>query len=139
MEMSQIRYALAAAEALNFTKAAVECNVSQPALSRAIRGLEDELGAPIFHREGKTILVTDFGKSILPHLRQIIDEAGVTRTLAESYRLLNKAPVRLGVMNTIGHLRLARFLADFGKTYEGVDLTVTEAPLAELQERLEAD
>ncbi|EAR49989.1 transcriptional regulatory protein [Oceanicola granulosus HTCC2516] len=139
MEMSQIRYALAAAGTLNFTKAASDCNVSQPALTRAIKALEDELGAQIFHREGRSVHVSEFGKSILPHLRQIMDQAGVTRTLAENYRLLNKAPVRLGVLSTVGHVRLARFLAAFEATYEGVELTVSEAPLAELQDLLEAD
>ena len=64
MEMSQIRYALAVADALNFTKAAKDCNVSQPALTKAIKKLESELGAPLFHREGRRILVSDFGQSM---------------------------------------------------------------------------
>ncbi len=46
MEMSQIRYVLAAAKALNFTRAAAQCNVSQPALTKAIKTIEAELGAP---------------------------------------------------------------------------------------------
>ena len=133
MEMSQIRYALAAAQKLNFTKAATECNVSQPALTRAIKTLEQELGAQIFHREGKKILLSEFGKSILPHLRQIMDQAGVTQSLAENHRLLNKAPVRLGVLNTIGHVRLGRFLADFQQTYDGVELAVSEGSTDDLR------
>ena len=48
MEMSQIRYVLAAAETLNFTKAAEACNVSQPALTKGIKVLETELGAQVF-------------------------------------------------------------------------------------------
>ena len=75
MEMAQIRYVLAAAKTLNFTKAAEECCVTQPALTKGIKTLEAELEAELFHREGRRVLLSEFGKSMLPHLRQILDEA----------------------------------------------------------------
>lgn len=138
MEMSQIRYALAAAKALNFTRAAADCNVSQPALTKAIKTLEEELGAPIFHREGKRILLSDFGRSMLPHLRHIVDEAEAARTLAENFRLLNEVPIRLGLMSTIGPARLSRLLAQFQKAYAGVEVAVSEGSADELKSRLDA-
>ena len=138
MEMFQVRYMLAASRTLNFTRAAEECHVSQPALTKAIRALEEELGAPLFHREGKRLRLSEFGQSILPHLRQILSEADLTRTLAENYRLLNQVPLRLGVMSTVGHVRLARFLARFQRDHQGVEVAVTEAPVAELKAGLEA-
>lgn len=121
MEVYQVRYVLAAARLLNFTKAAAECNVSQPALTKAIKTLEDELGAPLFHRESKRILLSDFGRSLLSHFHHIMDEAAATRTLADNFRLLHKAPVRLGVMSTVGPVRLSRFLAKFHKEFPGVE------------------
>lgn len=127
MEMSQIRYVIAAAKHLNFTRAAADCNVSQPALTKGVKTLEAELGEPVFHREGKRILLTEFGRSMLPHLQHIAEEAAATQQLAMNFRLLEKAPVRLGVMSTIGHLRLARFLARFEKAHPGVELSVSEA------------
>jgi DNA-binding transcriptional LysR family regulator len=136
MEMSQIRYVLAAAKHLNFTKAAAECNVTQPALTKGVKALEAELGAPVFHREGRRVILSDFGRSMLPHLRHIADEAAATRLLAENFRLLEKVPIRLGVMSTIGHLRLARFLAQFEKDHPGVELSVSEAPVGELKDAL---
>ena len=137
MEMSQIRYVLAAAKALNFTKAATECNVSQPALTKAIKTLEADLGAPLFHREGRRVLLSDFGKTMLPHLQNIVDEARVARTLADNFRLLDRVPVRVGVMSTVGHLRLSRFLATFQREYEGVEVAVTEASVADLKTALD--
>lgn len=137
MEMYQIRYALAAAQTLNFTKAAQACNVSQPALTKAIKMIEAELGGQLFHREGKRILLSDFGRTLLPHLQGIAREAEATRALADNFRLLNHVPVRLGVMSTIGPVRLSRFLATFQRRYPGVEVAVSEAPLSDLEERLE--
>ena len=127
MEMSQIRYVLAAAKHLNFTRAAEDCNVSQPALTKGVKALEGQLGAELFHREGRRILLTEFGRSMLPHLRHILDGAAAAQELAQSYRLLEKAPVRLGVLSTIGPLRLARFLARIETSHPGIELAVSEA------------
>lgn len=136
MEMAQIRYVLAAAKQLNFTKAAEACNVTQPALTKGIKTLEDELGAPIFHREGKRILLSDFGRSLIPHLQHITEKAAITQALAQNFRLLKKVPLRLGVMSTIGHLRLARFLAYFEKENPALELSVSEGSIPDLKERL---
>jgi len=135
--MSQIRYALAAAKTLNFTKAAAECNVSQPALTKAIKTLETDLGTPLFHREGRRILLSEFGQTMITHLQHILDEAEVARTLADNFRLLNQVPVRVGVMSTIGHVRLSRFLSKFQQDYEGVEVAVNEASVVDLKSALE--
>jgi DNA-binding transcriptional LysR family regulator len=137
MEMYQVRYAIEAARLLNFTKAAMACNVSQPALTKAIKGLEAEMGTPLFYREGKRMLLSDFGRSLLPHLHHILQEAAATRTLADNFRLLHKVPIRIGVMSTVGPVRLARFLAGFQRSYPGVEVAVSEASGADLISRLE--
>ena len=137
MEMSQIRYVLAAAKALNFTKAATECNVSQPALTKAIKTLEADLGTTLFHREGRRILLSEFGQTMLPHLQHILDETQIARTLADNFRLLDQVPVRVGIMSTVGHVRLSRFLAKFQQEYEGVEVAVTEASVTNLKTSLD--
>lgn len=137
MEMFQVRYVLAAAKSLNFTKAAAQCNVSQPALTKAVKTLEAELGAAVFHREGKKILLSDFGRSLLPHLQHILHETEATRSLADNFRLLTKVPIRLGVMSTIGPVRLSRFLAKFQTDHPGVEVAVSESSAEDLKSRLE--
>ena len=134
--MAQIRYVLAATKHLNFTRAATECNVTQPALTKGIKTLEEELGATLFHREGRRILLSEFGRSMLPHLQHISDEADTARMIAQNFRLLEKVPIRLGVMSTIGHLRLARFLARFEATHKGLELSVSEGSVKDLTDRL---
>ena len=73
MELSQIRYFLAVAETLNFTSAANACAVSQPALSKAIRKLEDTLGAELFDRSGHQVNLTEFGHTMRVHF-ELIEE-----------------------------------------------------------------
>lgn len=138
MEMSQIRYVLAASKTLNFTKAARECNVTQPALTKAIKAIEAELGAPLFHRENQRILLSEFGRSILPSLQRIADGAEAAKSMADNYRLLDKVPIRLGVMSTVGHVRLSRFISQFEKDHDGVELSVSEQSLEQLKDNLEA-
>lgn len=138
MEMHQIRYVLAAARTLNFTKAAGDCNISQPALTKAVKSLEAELGGALFHREGKRILLSDFGRSLLPHLNNILEEAQAAKSLAENFRLLVQVPIRIGIMSTVGHVRFSRFLAQFQKDHEGVEVAVSESDIADLKERLNA-
>ena len=137
MELYQIRYVLAAAETLNFTRAAERCHVSQPALTKAVRTLEEELRAPIFTRDGKRVRLSEFGKSLLPTLRQMHEQAERAKAIAEEHRLLDKVPVRLGVLGTVGSVRIARYLAAFQADFEGVEVEVVEAPLAELLNRLD--
>ena len=107
MEMHQVRYFLAMAKTLSFTRAAELCHVSQPALTTAIKKLETRLGSSLFHREGRSLLMTEFGRQMLPHLEQIVARTEAAETAAKNFRLLNQVPVRIGVMSTIGPMRVA--------------------------------
>ena len=86
MEMHQVRYFLAVARTRNFTRAAEECNVSQPSLTRAIQKLEGELGGPLFRREHSLSHLTDLGRIMLPHLEQTYGAAQAAKSLAVSAR-----------------------------------------------------
>ena len=75
MEMHQVRYFLAVAKNLNFTRGAEECNVSQPSLTRAIKQLEGEFGGDLFRRERPQAQLTELGERMLPLLKQCYDSA----------------------------------------------------------------
>lgn len=139
MEMHQVRYFLAAAKSLSFTRAAEACHVSQPALTTAIKKLEAQLGSPLFHREGRQIALTEFGRRMQPHLTQIVDQARAAETVAKDFRLLNQVPIRLGVMSTIGPMRLAGLLAGFEQQSPGVETAVRDGPPEALAAQLDAD
>ena len=139
MEMHQVRYFLAAAEALSFTRAAEVCHVSQPALTTAIRKLEEHLGSALFHRDGRQISLTEFGRRMQPHLRQISDQAKAAEGLAKDFRLLKQVPIRLGVMSTIGPTRLSAFFAEFERRSPGVEIAVHDGSPEGLAARLSND
>ena len=84
MEMQQVRYFTAVARTLNFTRAAEECNVTQPALTRAIKQLEFELGGDLIRREGRNTHLTDLGNKMLPILRQCHEAALAASALAKA-------------------------------------------------------
>ena len=113
MEMHQVRYFLAVADTLNFTRAAEQCHVSQPALTRAIQQLEEELGGLLLRRERRLTHLTDFGRLIEPHLRQLFADAEAAKTTAKRFLNMQAAELRLGVMCTIGPARFMGFLAAF--------------------------
>jgi LysR family transcriptional regulator, hydrogen peroxide-inducible genes activator len=134
MEMHQIRYFLAVADALNFTRAAEQCNVSQPALTRAIQQLEEELGGLLLQREHKLTHLTDFGRLIEPHLRQL--DADAAKSTAKRFLSLQEAEIRLGVMCTVGPARFMGFLAHFRSSNPGCEITLVEGVPARLSELL---
>jgi|BarGraIncu00222A_1022003.scaffolds.fasta_scaffold135935_1 Transcriptional regulator len=75
MQMNQIRYFLALCEERNFTRAAKRCGVSQPSLTNAIKRLEQTLGGPLFHRDCRSIELTELGRVVKPYLRQLNQSA----------------------------------------------------------------
>jgi LysR family hydrogen peroxide-inducible transcriptional activator len=104
MELHQIRYFLALGETLNFTKAAEVCHITQPALTRAIRNMEEELGGLLFSRERNNTHLTELGRLIEPHLAEIMARAGEAKQTAARFIKLEKAQLSLGVMCTISPL-----------------------------------
>jgi DNA-binding transcriptional LysR family regulator len=114
MEMHQVRYFLAVARTLNFTRASEECNVSQPSLSRAIKLLEAELGGELFRRERPAAQLTSLGQYMHPLLKQCYESAVGARSLADAIK-----------KRAVGSLTII-----FSRT---VDLEIAAAPLASLQ------
>jgi DNA-binding transcriptional LysR family regulator len=136
MEMHEIRYFLAVCETLNFTRAAERVNVTQPALTRAIQKIEDELGGLLFRRERGRTHLTDFGQLLRPRLEEVIKHSEAVKSAARSFLKLDDAPLKLGVMCTIGPLRFMSFLARFRADHPGVQLSLVEGVPERLSEQL---
>ena len=128
MELHEIRYFLALGKTLNFTKAAEMCNVTQPALTRAIQKMEDELGGLLFSRERSNTHLTELGRLLEPHLAEVAARTQAAKETATRFLCLESAQLKLGVMCTIGPMRFVSFLSRFRADNPGVEITMTEAP-----------
>src|SRR5262249_1670981 len=110
MELYQIRYFVALCETLNFARAAERCNVSQPSLTRAVQKLEQELGGSLIHRERRLTHLTELGELVRPMLKEVLSHTERTKTAANWHLSGRKAVLQLGIMPSIGPVRLAHRL-----------------------------
>ena len=136
MEMHQVRYFLAAAKHLNFTKAAQECSVSAPSLIRAIKLLELEFGGPLFNRERSRTHLTELGRIALPHLEQVLQESLDAKRKARDYLDLKEATLKLGIMCTIAPSQFVELVTGFRERYRNVILRIIDANARQLQTAL---
>lgn len=124
MEMHQVRYFLAVCRTLNFTKAAEECNVAQPSLTRAIQKLEEEFGGQLFHRERANTHLTELGRAMLPHLERTFEAARSAKELATVFKKGEVAHLRLGVSNSVSSEILASVLKGVHESVPNFELTM---------------
>jgi LysR family hydrogen peroxide-inducible transcriptional activator len=136
MEMHQIRYFRALEEELNFTRAAERCGISQPALTRAIRLLEEEFGGVLFHRERNETHLSELGRIVKPHLDQIFDQAALATQGAQKFTDLERAQLKLGVMCTVSPTDLVQLVAGVRVRHPGIRLEIVNADPAELDRAL---
>jgi LysR family hydrogen peroxide-inducible transcriptional activator len=136
MEMHQVRYFLAVAETLNFTKAAEACNVTQPSLTRAIKLLEGELGGQLFHRERANTHLSELGRTVKPHLEQVYETARVAKSLAQDYKRIKRTMLKLGIMCTIAPAQLIELVNFVQGHHGGIEIELIDANALTLEERL---
>lgn len=142
MEMQQVRYFVALARTLNFTRAAEECNVSQPALTRAIKQLEFELGGDLIRREGRHSHLTDLGARMLPVLRQCFEAAQSAKLLARAVSKGEIASVAVAVSRTVDPALLLGPIQEMYAAFPGIQLKLKRgsgAAIAEMLKSGEAD
>lgn len=119
MEFHQLKYFLTVAKLKNFTRAAEHCQIAQPSLSQQIQKLEKELGAPLFHRQGRTICLTNIGELLLPIAHKLIFEHD--NAIENIKDIVNKGgTVRFGAILTI-----APYLIPYLLEYIDEQLTTT--------------
>jgi DNA-binding transcriptional LysR family regulator len=135
MEMHQVRYFLAVARTLNFTRAADECNVTQPSLTRAIKQLEAELGGYLFRRERPAGL-TELGQRMHPLLKQCYEAAVGARSLASSFKSGEIGALRIALSHSIDLSLLIPFLEQIKRQFNRLEFRFLRGNSREVGEML---
>jgi len=136
MEMHQVRYFLAVARLLNVTRAAVECNVTQPSLTRAIKQLEAELGGDLFRRERPAAQLTELGQRMLPLLQQCYDAASGARMLASSFKSGEIGALRIALTHSVDLSLLIPYLDQIKRQFNRLEFRFLRGTSSEVAEYL---
>jgi DNA-binding transcriptional LysR family regulator len=127
LQLYQVRYFLALARTLNFTRAAKQCNVTQPALTKAVQKLEQELGGALIHRERHLTQLTELGKMILPMLEKIFAATEAVRLQALGYQKKTIAPLKIGLVPSVSAALITELLLELARIIPDVRVDLREA------------
>jgi len=136
MDLKQLRIFLHVAETGSFSEAAKRLNVTQPALSRQIRLLEEETGSPLFVRTGRGARLSEAGDKLLPRARLLIEETERLRMDMTAFSGELHGKVRLGLPPSVGAVLAGPVVERFHRDYPHVKLRVTQMLSGALQENL---
>jgi DNA-binding transcriptional LysR family regulator len=126
MEIRHLRYFLAVADELSFTKAAEKLDMAQPPLSQQIRQLETLLGFDLFDRSAKHIVLTQAGREFYPEAKKIIDDLLKLEQRAALMSQGRMGHLRIGLITALATSQLALLFRRFQKAYPDLQLTITD-------------
>ena len=126
MDIKQLRYFLAVAQELNFTRAAEKLFMAQPPLSQQIMGLEEELGVALFRRSNRHVELTAAGEALLLHARRVLNAASEAVATVHAVRDGRRGNITVGAVHSAIYTLLPETLAAFARSHPDVDVDVRE-------------
>ena len=136
MSLTELKFIVALAQERNFRRAAKKCFVTQPALSLAIKKLEEELSMIIFERSRSDVSLTEIGAKIVVQAKKVLEEAAQIKQLAEQGKNQLKGSLKLGLIHSIGPYLLPEIIPILRKIAPDMPLEVEENLTANLVTQL---
>lgn len=136
MDFRQLRYFLHVAEMQSLSRAASVLRVAQPALSRQIKGLEEELGVPLLRRHGWGVTPTPAGQVLMNHARQVLKEVGAARDAVLAYQSEPSGRLSFGVPSSLSRVLLPGLAVRLRKRAPKVHLHLVDGFSATIHEWL---
>jgi DNA-binding transcriptional LysR family regulator len=143
VELRHLRYFVGVANELSFTRAAQKLRVAQPALSRQIRQLEDEVGVELLVRDRRNVRLTEAGAAFLAEARAILERGAEAIRIAQSTGRAAQCPLNIGYVWGLFHSVVPNVVRQFRARFPEVpvnlfDLSATEQAAALREGRLDA-
>jgi LysR family hydrogen peroxide-inducible transcriptional activator len=136
MTLNELKFIVALAKSRNFRKAAEVCFVSQPALSLAVKKLEDELGVLLFERSRNDVTMTAVGELVIEQATRVIEEAKRIKEIAKQGNNQLAGPLKLGVIYSVGPYLLPEIIPVLRKHAPEMPLIVEENLTSNLEAQL---
>lgn len=137
MDIREMKYIDMIAQTRSMTKAAQKLHISQPALHKSLRKVEEEYDTAFFYRKGHESLPTDTGMIVLEYTRRTLDALNEMQEKILEIKNLKSGSVSLGFPAVVGTLYLPQALIDFQNAYPGIKLKTLEAGANELSALVE--
>lgn len=138
MDIKQLRTFITILEVENLTKAATMLNVVQPAVSRQIKMLEEELGVKLFNRSRHGMALTDDGKLLEPYARRILEDLESAKLELTANKGIIRGKVHIGVLSSISELLSTLIMRVIKEKYPEVQVKISVGYSGHLKEWLEA-
>jgi DNA-binding transcriptional LysR family regulator len=126
MELRQLRYTLAVARRLSFTRAAADLSLAQPALSQQVAALEAELGVRLFERTSRRVALTDAGRTFIERAERILGQVDAVAEEMTAYSGGLRGRVVVGTYQSFSEYRLPKLLGRFHAEYPGIEVALRE-------------
>ena len=126
MELRHLRYFVAVAEELSFSRAAVKLRMAQPPLSQQIKVLENDLGARLFHRTSRSVSLTRAGEMLLPDARHLLEKARQTEMKARQTAEGLTGVLSIGFITTAANHWLASAIKGFRQSFPGMQISLRD-------------
>ncbi|SFA95241.1 DNA-binding transcriptional regulator, LysR family [Lentibacillus halodurans] len=126
MDIKHLHYFLEVSRIENFTQAAENLYITQSALSRIIKTLEEDLGVPLFHRSRKKVTLTDAGKVLHKHALEIKQQITELEQEMDQLRTMKTGHIRIGLPTVVNSFFFSQLIAEFHQQYPGVTFHLEE-------------
>lgn len=137
MEINQLRYFLSVVEVGSFSKAALHCFISQPALSVQIQKLEDEVGKTLLHRTPKKIVPTEAGFLLVERAKAALAQIEMAKKEIQNLNHSNAGRMNFGILPTVAPYLLERVMESFSKQCPQIEISIQEGTASQLLKLIE--
>ncbi len=134
LELYRIFYVVA--ECKNITKASEVLNISQPAVTKHIKNLEDQLGSPLFIRTKKGVVLNEYGEKIFLKVKNALTLLDESEKQISEYKSMNKGTIRVGISTSLTRKYLLKYIEEFHKLYPNIVININTDPTKELIKQL---